>query len=100
MRKLIIIHETFRSRGSLSSKTLIINILILHFGDGRSHHSFILQRFSPMMTDKQKFKLFRDFIFWQQEGLDIDESPSLIINFGDKFQFENTFQIRGVIMIF
>ena len=75
-----------------------------HWGmriNGCSHHSFILQRFSSkMLADKQKFKFFRDFIFWQQKGLDIDESPSLIINFGDKFKFENTFQIRRVIMIF
>ena len=85
-------------QGSLKS---LISLFKTFGDDDCSHHSCILQRLSlQRMTDEQKFKFFRDFIFWQQEGLDIDESPSLIINFGDKFQFENTFQIRRVIMIF
>ena len=50
------------------------------------------------MTDKEKHKFFRDFIFWQQEGLDINEVHCLFINFGTNVKFENS-QIRIVIVI-
>ena len=51
------------------------------------------------MTDKEKNKFFRDFILWQQEGLDINEYHCLLINFGANVMFENS-QIRRLIIIF
>ena len=51
------------------------------------------------MTDNENYKLFRDFIFWQQEGLDIDKYHCLFINFGANVKLENS-QIRIVIIIF
>ena len=50
------------------------------------------------MTDEEKNKYFRDFILWQQEGLDIDEYHCLFINFGVNMKFEYS-QIRRLIMI-
>ena len=50
------------------------------------------------MTDNEKNKFFRDFILWQQEGLDIDIQHCLFINFGADVKFEYP-QIRRVIMI-
>ena len=51
------------------------------------------------MTDKEKEKFFRDFILWQQEGLDIEKQHCLFINFGVNMKFEYP-QIRRVIVIF
>ena len=45
------------------------------------------------MTEKELNKFFRDFIFWQQEGLHIDKYHCLLINFGANVKFENP-QIR------
>ena len=59
----------------------------------------VLSNFLLRITDKEKNKFFRDFIFWQQEGLDIDEYHCLFINFGVNIQYENP-QIRRAIMIF
>ena len=50
------------------------------------------------MADKEKFKFFRDFILWQQEGLDIEKQHCLFINFGVNMKLEYT-QIRRAIMI-
>ena len=52
-----------------------------------------------MMTDKERNKFFRDFIFWQKEGLDIEKYHCLFINFGTNIKFQKT-QIRRVIVIF
>ena len=51
------------------------------------------------MTDEERFKVFRDFIFWQQEGLDIEKQHCLFINFGANMKFEYP-QIRSVNTIF
>ena len=51
------------------------------------------------MTEKELNKFFRDFIFWQQEGLDISEAHCLFINFGVNVKFENS-QIRRANLIF
>ena len=42
------------------------------------------------MTDEERSKVFRDFILWQQEGLDIEKQHCLFINFGAKLKFEFT----------
>ena len=51
------------------------------------------------MTDEERFKVFRDFVLWKQEGLDIEKQHCLFINFGVNMKFEYP-QIRRVIMIF
>ena len=51
------------------------------------------------MTDQEQNKYFRDFVLWQQEGLDIEKQHCLFINFGVNMKFEYP-QIRRVIMIF
>ena len=51
------------------------------------------------VTDKEKNKFFRDFIYWKEEGLDIDKYHCLLINFGAHLQFDNP-QIRKVIVMF
>ena len=51
------------------------------------------------MTDQEQNKYFRDFVLWQQEGLDIEKQHCLFINFGVNMMFEYP-QIRRVIMIF
>ena len=50
------------------------------------------------MTDEEKKEFFHDFIFWQQEGLVINEVHCLFINFGTNVKFKNS-QIRIVIVI-
>ena len=50
------------------------------------------------MTDQEQNKYFRDFILWQQEGLDIEKQHCLFINFGVNMKFEYP-QIRSVITI-
>ena len=50
------------------------------------------------MTDEEMNKYFRDFILWQQEGLDIEKHHCLFINFGVNMKFEYP-QIRRVIML-
>ena len=50
------------------------------------------------MTDGERFQDFRDFILWQQEGLDIEKQHCLFINFGVNMNFQFT-QIRRVILI-
>ena len=51
------------------------------------------------MTDEEKNKYFRDFILWQQEGLDIEKQHCLFINFGVNMKFEYP-HIRREIVIF
>ena len=51
------------------------------------------------MTDEERMKFFRDFILWQQEGLDIEKYPCLFINFGVNMSTNLLFQIRGLFMI-
>ena len=51
------------------------------------------------MTDEERNEFFRDFILWQNEGLDIEKQHCLFINFGVKMKFEYP-QIRRAIMIF
>ena len=51
------------------------------------------------MTDEEKNKNFRDFILWQQLGLDIEKLNCLLINFGVNMKFNYT-QLRRVIVIF
>ena len=51
------------------------------------------------MNDEEMNKYFRDFIIWQQEGLDIEKQHCLFINFGVNMKFEHP-QIRRVITIF
>ena len=51
------------------------------------------------MTDEEKNKNFRDFILWQQQGLDIEKLNCLLINFGVNMKFNYT-QLRRVIVIF
>ena len=51
------------------------------------------------MTDEERFKVFRDFVLWKQEGLDMEKQHCLFINFGVNMNFPHT-QIRRVIMIF
>ena len=51
------------------------------------------------MTDEERFQVFRDFVLWQQEGLDIEKKHCLFINFGVNMKFEYP-QIRRVITIF
>ena len=51
------------------------------------------------MTDQEKNKFFRDFILWQQEGLDIEKQNCLFINFGVNMKFEYP-HIRKLIVIF
>ena len=52
------------------------------------------------MTDEERMKFFRDFILWQQEGLDIEKYPCLFINFvvNGNMRLE-TVQMRREIMI-
>ena len=50
------------------------------------------------MIDEERIKFFRDFILWQQEGLDIEKQHCLFINFGENMKFEYP-QIRRVTMI-
>ena len=50
------------------------------------------------MTDQEQNKYFRDFVLWQQEGLDIEKQHCLIINFGVNMKFEYP-QIRRAIVI-
>ena len=50
------------------------------------------------MNDEEMNKYFRDFIIWQQEGLDIEKQHCLVINFGVNIKFEYP-QIRRVITI-
>ena len=40
------------------------------------------------MTDEEKKEYFRDFILWQQKGLDIEKQHCLLINFGVSMNFE------------
>ena len=40
------------------------------------------------MTDEEKKEYFRDFILWQQKGLDIEKQHCLLINFGVNMNFE------------
>ena len=47
------------------------------------------------MTDEEKNEFFHDFIFWQQEGLDLEKHYCLFINFGVNMKFEYT-HIRRV----
>ena len=56
-------------------------------------YNFFLKR----MTDEEKNKFFRDFIFWQQGGLDITNYHCLFINYGANVKFENP-HIRSVIV--
>ena len=51
------------------------------------------------MTDKETNEYFRDFIFWQQEGLNTEKQHCLVINFGVNIKFQYP-HIRRVIMIF
>ena len=51
------------------------------------------------MSDEEKQKYLRDFIFWQQDGLNIENQHCLFINFGVNMKFPTT-QIRKVIVIF
>ena len=50
------------------------------------------------MTDEEQKKYFRDFILWQQEGLDIEKQHCLFLNFGVNMKSVYP-QIRRVIMI-
>ena len=50
------------------------------------------------MTGEERMKFFRDFILWQQEGLDIEKQHCLLINFGVNMKLRYP-QIRRVIMI-
>ena len=59
----------------------------------------IKQRLLIRMTDEEKNKFFHDFIFWQQEGLDIERQQCLFINFGVNMKFEYS-QLRRVITMF
>ena len=61
-------------------------------------HIFIV-KLLIRMTDEEKKEFFHDFIFWQQEGLDIEKQHCLFINFGVNVMFEYT-QIRKEIMIY
>ena len=54
---------------------------------------------SLSISDKEKNKFFRDYILWQQEGLDIDKHHCLFINFGVNMSLQYP-QIRRVMMIF
>ena len=40
------------------------------------------------MTDEEKKEYLRDFILWQQKGLDIEKQHCLLINFGVNMNFE------------
>ena len=51
------------------------------------------------MTDEEINHFFRDFVLWQQEGLDIEKQHCLFINFGVNMKFESS-HIRRIIMIF
>ena len=51
------------------------------------------------MSDEERFKVFRDFIIWQNEGINIEKQHCLLINFGVNNKFPYT-QIRRVKMIF
>ena len=55
--------------------------------------------FSKRMTDREKNEFFRDYILWQQEGLDIEKQHCLFINFGVSMKLDHP-HIRRVIMIF
>ena len=59
------------------------------------YYKYVLIR----MTDEEKNKYFRDFILWQQEGLDIEKQHCLFINFGVNMMFDFP-QIRRAISIF
>ena len=50
------------------------------------------------MTGEERMKFFRDFILWQQEGLDIEKHHCLLINFGVNMKLRYP-QIRRAIMI-
>ena len=51
------------------------------------------------MTEEEIEKYFRDYIYWQHEGLDIEKQQCLFINFGVNMKFEYS-QLRRVITIF
>ena len=51
------------------------------------------------MTGKETNNFLRDFILWQQNGMNIEKQHCLFINFGSNMMFEST-QIRKVIKIF
>ena len=51
------------------------------------------------MSDEERFKFFRDFILWKQEGMDIEKQHCLFINFGAHMKLEYP-HIRIVIMIY
>ena len=51
------------------------------------------------MTDREKNEFFRDYILWQQDGLDIEKQHCLFINFGVSMKLDHP-HIRRVIMIF
>ena len=55
--------------------------------------------FSKRMTDREKNEFFRDYILWQQDGLDIEKQHCLFINFGVSMKLDHP-HIRRVIMIF
>ena len=63
-----------------------------------THYCFVFFFILRRMTDKETFKFIRDFLLWQQEGLDIEKHHCLFINFGVNMNIQYT-QIRSVLMI-
>ena len=61
--------------------------------------SYLHEYTNTRLNDEEKRKYFRDFILWQQEGLDMEKQHCLFINFGVKMKFEYP-QIRSAIVIF
>ena len=54
---------------------------------------------SLSISDRDKNEFFRDYILWQQEGLDINKYHCLFINFGVNMSLQYP-QIRRDIVIF
>ena len=86
VRLLIHLLVCFRKRGGWGEgiSTLLFQILI-----------------DRGMTEEERMQFYRGFILWQQEGLDIEKYPCLIINFGINMRssLEWPLQRRSVIMI-
>ena len=54
---------------------------------------------SLSISDKEKNEFFRDYILWQQEGLDIDKHHCLFINFGVNMSLQYPQIRRDVVII-
>ena len=69
------------------------------------HFAFItlkvvrIKKYQIRITGKETNNFLRDFILWQQNGMNIEKQHCLFINFGSNMMFEST-QIRKVIKIF